>query len=888
MHFEVMPALVADLHLPHGMSQRAPRIFIFVLSMILSLGACSSYITMPEEQSSSPQIQITPDPQNPSPFNFDEVRDKLLQYIQDNEFMPYQLGLEPLPEGVAIQEYSAAPLDLGCMCGDLTGDGILDMEDVTFLVNYNFLNGPAPNPLECANINGQGQIDISDLTYLILYLFHGSSEPNCNEELPPSPTPTPTPTPTPPIVPTPVSVQRTCLPHFPHVVPNLILFEKQLVENQTAPEEISITNLGTEPITLTNISVEAPFHLNELSLPIEILPRGEEETPGPGEEVVLEVRFHPTSTGNHEGTLTLSFEGLPDDTVELFGAGLNSIPIISLGDSNGAPCQTLNQAGATYVMQGSAITDGTCYTISAPNITLDLNGQTIRYANGTSSDQYAVLLYPGPGAVITSNATQRGTIVQGSSAGNDSHAIRLRNSPNVRISHLAISVGSKDSWNVAGYNYEHVHIHDNFLQSHVMDISSRDNVDGVLLGTAANSDYRNRIHGNILRGGPQAGINLRGIGSQVYRNNIMQGNYGQDGNLIGETFTNNFAIFVRQPRMEVFENDIGFPLAGEDQNRVHVGRGIMLMDDDVQIFNNRIRTQEAPLNREYGGPGLGCQSGGTYGIQTEDTHISAPPDGGGILIFGNDVITYADACDARALRMSGIDGDDNYVCRNTFRAERVGSSEAFAYGFSGGTWAAPDIPWRSYVVLHENTFTADTAILHFSDCSGSGPSTFSSNFYEKGSNSVVYDSEDNPTDPFLFGDFDTYCGATEVGQTWLLDSEVSPGVSLDNVDWSGGNPKEFFVQWTLDLTLENSNGSLLQNAQVRIQDDHGISQTYPVDNGTLQAALTQYRMANSLGLSKDFHTPHRIFITPENGNEWEYPSDVVMDEKKSLTITVAP
>lgn len=58
--------------------------------------------------------------------------------------------------------------------GDLTGDGLIDISDITSLVDGLFLNPGTVIELERGDLTRDGSIDISDLTFLVRYLF-GSS-----------------------------------------------------------------------------------------------------------------------------------------------------------------------------------------------------------------------------------------------------------------------------------------------------------------------------------------------------------------------------------------------------------------------------------------------------------------------------------------------------------------------------------------------------------------------------------------------------------------------------------------------------------------------------------------------------------------------------------------
>ena len=61
--------------------------------------------------------------------------------------------------------------------GDASGDGLIDLGDVVFLVNYLYRNGPAPEPSRTGDANCDGIVDLGDLVYLTNYLFRGGTPP---------------------------------------------------------------------------------------------------------------------------------------------------------------------------------------------------------------------------------------------------------------------------------------------------------------------------------------------------------------------------------------------------------------------------------------------------------------------------------------------------------------------------------------------------------------------------------------------------------------------------------------------------------------------------------------------------------------------------------------
>jgi hypothetical protein len=65
------------------------------------------------------------------------------------------------------------------LCGDADSDGKIDIADVVYLINYLFIDGPAPELLEAGDANCDGTVDIADVVYLINYLFIGGPPPGC-------------------------------------------------------------------------------------------------------------------------------------------------------------------------------------------------------------------------------------------------------------------------------------------------------------------------------------------------------------------------------------------------------------------------------------------------------------------------------------------------------------------------------------------------------------------------------------------------------------------------------------------------------------------------------------------------------------------------------------
>jgi len=65
------------------------------------------------------------------------------------------------------------------VCGDASGNGVVNSLDITFLINALYKGGPAPNPRNAGNANGLGGVNSLDITYLINYLYKHGPAPIC-------------------------------------------------------------------------------------------------------------------------------------------------------------------------------------------------------------------------------------------------------------------------------------------------------------------------------------------------------------------------------------------------------------------------------------------------------------------------------------------------------------------------------------------------------------------------------------------------------------------------------------------------------------------------------------------------------------------------------------
>ena len=101
----------------------------------------------------------------------------------DNYRIPVNSGGQP--SAVGISESDNYVLEAGyvhasfVMRGDANGDGVINVTDIVYLINYLFNETSPPDPLEAGDANCDGKVDVVDIVYLINYLF-GEGPPPCN------------------------------------------------------------------------------------------------------------------------------------------------------------------------------------------------------------------------------------------------------------------------------------------------------------------------------------------------------------------------------------------------------------------------------------------------------------------------------------------------------------------------------------------------------------------------------------------------------------------------------------------------------------------------------------------------------------------------------------
>jgi uncharacterized protein (TIGR02145 family) len=64
-------------------------------------------------------------------------------------------------------------------CGNANGDQVINLLDVSFIINGLYRGGPMPNPIQSADVNNDGKMNLLDVSYIINYLYRNGPAPNC-------------------------------------------------------------------------------------------------------------------------------------------------------------------------------------------------------------------------------------------------------------------------------------------------------------------------------------------------------------------------------------------------------------------------------------------------------------------------------------------------------------------------------------------------------------------------------------------------------------------------------------------------------------------------------------------------------------------------------------
>lgn len=579
----------------------------------------------------------------------------------------------------------------------------------------------------------------------------------------------------------------------------------------------------------------------------------------------------PTATG------TSSFVTQVTDTAAPPQSDADVLSIFVGAKPSGTPvtaCGTLANAGTTYILQNDVSASGTCFSIQADDITLDLNGKTITYATSppagkarfgivgvscSDADLQAGKFAEGNpcgGTFRRFEVHGPGAIVQSTNAQPFSHAMRFGEGAEAGLKahdfSINVSTGTSSIPMHLKFGGGGRHIFNLQIQYSVPSIFDRHLQQGYALKLEDGGVTTGQIiHHNTLVGSPQGGIVLRAAGSKVYSNDIS----------LTATFTNDFGIYSAGPSQEIFDNNVH---CGEPGRSC---RGIFIGGTGTVVRDNTVVAKEVDQNIEYGG----CQISGAYAIQFEISSRNS-------LAERNNATAVADLCDGRALRVTELPvGSANRSRNNHYKAVRVGAG-GLAVGLS--TLSALEF------VSEDDIFEADSANFHSLNGSFDNIRLIRSTFI-KGS---------NPASGYV-----TFFLAprglapnTTRNTLFVQDAKFQNGASKDSflmrtLGSVGAVEVQYFIQWTYTLTLTDQNGNRVTGANVTItnalnqQVFNGVSDGF----GQISTVLNEFRRYNTATVAAvtEMQTPHSIQVTKTRCNTLTFSRSLMATTSESMMLT---
>jgi hypothetical protein len=583
----------------------------------------------------------------------------------------------------------------------------------------------------------------------------------------------------------------------------------------------------------------------------------------------------PTASGTSSFTLKVTDSSSPSQTAsQSFSIAVSA----AASGSSLTACGTLASTGTTYVLANNVSSAGSCFSIQADNLTLNLNGHTITY--NTSSQSVATYGISGVACWDTSNPSGNpcggtfdgftvygGSIVEGSaSTGTFSHCIRMGQGllSGPTIHDITFTFQSDAAMGIyldyAGSSVPGgAVIYNNTFHNNDTTIVSRYNIDGasIRLDQGQATSTGAQIYNNTIIGGPQGGILDETLGGgAVYGNTISQGTVGTN------QYTNDFAIYAWEQNINVHNNTI----------TPSQGRGISIdatsyPTNGTVVQSNTVMVTETNDNGEYGG----CELDGTYGIQYDDQAAGASD-------VGNTVVANAQKCNGGGLRLTAV-GTGDTSSNNSYTGKLVS-------GFTSGVAAnglSMDSGGQPGVTATRDTFIGDTASIYV-DWDGAGPLTCISCTLGSGPTPTNY-----TTFYFWNGGTSVTPGGLHFRDTTFTGSASKTSTSM-SVPGSNGQTAEYWIDWTYTVTVQDGTGAAVSGASVSIKDDLGNSVFSGTTNasGQASAVLTEFRMHNSGSSAvQEMHTPDAVSISKSGCTTLSYSTTIsgTTSETRSMSGT---
>lgn len=548
--------------------------------------------------------------------------------------------------------------------------------------------------------------------------------------------------------------------------------------------------------------------------------------------------YHYRLVGVDERGKTVQSSDRTFDTPPLSGA-------IDVPGSLSGPPYVLDQPDKVYVVTQDITSDTRAFTIDAAGVTLDLNGFTITYDQGTPlvtgewdayvySDQSSFGVMSSGG--IDGSRILNGTIVQGASQSQGHisigfNPIYLSSSNSVEVAGITAQYGGHSVGGIL-LRYGDFDVHHNVVIDTGTGIDNRHQGIKALLVEGEGSN----VHRNLIKRTRQQGLSTRAnsIANEVY---------------VDSWDTNSMGI-LPGPNTVIESNRV----FGTGYHAVGIGWSLADENESMTYCNNFVHMQgDVPTNRSD-----------EYGSQASVNGFRLTQYNGSTKRYNNYVY------EGNTVIVKGRNGtsvmrgtqffSDPYVVGLIFRAnivktevldDETTSEAACVVGHGNSASADVQLPVR----YENNRFISNRLHVRFGDdYAGGGNHQFRWNTFEKiGS---------RPDYHMIQMGYWTYPSYGNL----FIDSETLGGADLEDSEFTGSASVlcDYAVGHSLHVILEDGAGTPLGNRTIAVQDSSGTTFTGTTDaDGRARLELLEYTYRKDAGQSnatKILHADHEVLV----------------------------
>ncbi len=576
----------------------------------------------------------------------------------------------------------------------------------------------------------------------------------------------------------------------------------------------------------------------------------------------------------------------------------SSGPVIDITQTSVTSPIVLDQMGKTYRLVNNLNCTKSCFVVTANDVTLDLNGKTATFGMDAGLYRYGVAIPPDyvpnlnpfdpldiPSSLFRGadrTIIKNGSLIQGAAGAENMIIFAHEGARLQEVANITGLYQGTDSQGIVAINGGNLNIHDNVIQAALTRITNRHNAKAAISinGGRGNIYVRN----NLVYGDGQFGIKVSSKKAIPVTDLEISGNTMR----INGITTNPYQLVVfgfskRQQGITplIFNNRIESP--GNVSNRGLILEGIDSSADGIdgaKIYNNYIDVKEHG-NVEYG------EAGWTHALRMREPDYPIPE----AKFFNNEF--YGNTFKSTGYYNSATDNGDGVSIRtsfyslapagelpnvfhdNTIISETLNSSvEALAIYIEGNNEALG-------TVFRNNVISSNNKLIKFHFVGGGGL-IFDGNTFSKGMNPVNFKT-------LYYNNVGNSTGVV------FQDSTFGSGVDLLNMyQWPGSPPAEprgdrnFYVKWSLDLSVKNNLGQAVGGAQVDIRDKNNVLVfTGSTDGGgKVLAPLSEYfwRQAPTYPTPPPTTTTYNPYSVTVLKSGQSQTQAVTMDARKTITM----